>query len=202
MAVVHKCIHHLQEGVENGCYRHQIFRIHERAGTKWQPPPQGYVRVDVDGSRTNRGEAACGGVIRDYMGNWVYGFQQKLGYMTSTAAEIQAIHNGLQICAHLGLTKIMLYSDSTEAIQLLLVDCDLDHPLYQEVVELRSLIHSTWDLEILHCHREGIQCADFLARTAHSNMTANVTLLTPPETCLVLLGEDRGTTSMPHTSLN
>ena len=96
----------------------------------------------------------------------------------------------------------MLYSDSTEAIQLLLVDCDLDHPLYQEVVELRSIIHSTWDLEKLHYYREGIKCVDFLARTAYSNVIANVTLLTPPETCLVLIGEDRGTMRMPHTSLD
>ena len=52
---------------------------------------QGCVRVDVDGSCNNIGEATHNRVIRDYLCNWIYGFQQKLEYLTSTVAEIQDI---------------------------------------------------------------------------------------------------------------
>lgn len=50
---------------------------------KWLPPETGWVEVNTDAS-VNRavGEAACGGLIRDVDGRWIYGFANKVGHLS------------------------------------------------------------------------------------------------------------------------
>ena len=90
------------------------------------------------------------------------GFQRKLGHITPTVAEIHAIHTDLLLCRQLGLSRIKLYTDSLEAMCLLLIDCGQVHPLQDQIQEVRSLILSNWDLEIIHVYREGLRCVDYL----------------------------------------
>ena len=61
--IVNWCLHLLMEEVVNGSYRHKIFQVHTREESKWHPPPQGYVRLDVDGSSRTCGQATCAGLV-------------------------------------------------------------------------------------------------------------------------------------------
>ncbi|XP_028752652.1 uncharacterized protein LOC114712303 [Neltuma alba] len=162
-----KILNHLMEEVQQEKFRHQIYQLPERSTTQRNPPPPDYVRIDVDGSKSREGAATCGGFISDYRGHWKGGFQRKLGTMPSTAAEIHAMLTRLQLCKQLGYSKIKLYTDSAEALHLLLTDCEPSHPLREMVQDLRNLIFDNWDIEILHSFRENLGCANKLATMAH-----------------------------------
>ena len=47
---------------------------------RWQPPIQGWVKLNTDGAvSVVAGKSGCGGVVRNYMGLWISGFAQNLG---------------------------------------------------------------------------------------------------------------------------
>ena len=63
--------------------------------------------------------------------------------------------------------KVKIYTDSTEAIQLLFTNISEHHPLEQLIQEARELIFLDWDMQIIHVHREALTCADYLAKCGH-----------------------------------
>ena len=165
-------------------YKHKIFQFSSRENSCWEKPPLGYVRVDVDGSKDIQAQGACGGTVRDSSGKWILGFQQHIGHcLFSTMAEIYAIKAGLQICRTRGFTKVKLYSDSLEAIHLLLQDHGPFHPLSDVITDVRQLIYSHWEVEINHAYRESIMEADYLARTAYGPNKELFVLQNPPAFC-------------------
>ncbi|GLT52770.1 hypothetical protein SLA2020_260900 [Shorea laevis] len=55
----------------------------------WSPPPEGYIKLNTDGSAlSNPGQTGAGGVFRDHMGNWLLGFMRNVGYSTVLTAEL------------------------------------------------------------------------------------------------------------------
>ncbi|GKU87915.1 hypothetical protein SLEP1_g2242 [Rubroshorea leprosula] len=74
----------------------------------WSPPPEGYIKLNSDGSAlTNPGQTGAGGVFRDHLGNWLLGFMRNVGYSTALAAELWAIRDGLKLAVDRGFTKII-----------------------------------------------------------------------------------------------
>ena len=128
--------------------------------------------------------------MRDDQGRWLVGMQQTFGYIPSSAAELAAIGMGLKLCLHLKWNKVKLYTDSKEAIFLLTTDVGVNHPLHKEITEIRLLIASVWDLEIIHADREALKVADLLARNAHGNEEDVLLLPDPRGNCLDLLRQD------------
>ncbi|XP_028761232.1 uncharacterized protein LOC114719845 [Neltuma alba] len=188
--LVNKCLFLLMEEEENGRTIHKVFQNQARDQCRWTPPPTSYIRLDVDGSVSRNGMGACGGIIRDDQGAWLMGFQQKLGQAGSTTAELMAIQAGLHLCKTKGYSKVKLYSDSWEAIQLLASNCNPSHPLREEITETRSLIFSNWDLEVRHAYREANKCADYLAKTAHDGNEDVRLIHMPPPFCMNQMEED------------
>lgn len=65
---------------------------------KWQPPPEGWVALNVDGSSLgNPGRAGAGGVFRDGVGCWCYSFSTFVGISEILKAELLAMLYGLQL---------------------------------------------------------------------------------------------------------
>ena len=93
------------ESTSNENLIHQVFKVHEEQDQTWLPPPKGVVRVDVDGSVFNHLEAACGGVIRNYKGEWIVGFHRDLGACSVTEAELLAIKTGFELAVSRGCPK-------------------------------------------------------------------------------------------------
>lgn len=48
--------------------------------TRWKPTALAWLRLNVDGSVDQRGEATWGGLIRNDSGNGIGGFMRKLGF--------------------------------------------------------------------------------------------------------------------------
>ncbi|KAI9080706.1 hypothetical protein K1719_037372 [Acacia pycnantha] len=63
----------------SGFYSFQHRLEDQRRGASWYPPPDGWLKMNLDGAVTSRGAAGCGGVLRDSRGLWVFGFSFYLG---------------------------------------------------------------------------------------------------------------------------
>ena len=47
---------------------------------QWTPPPERWIKLNVDGaSKGNPGTAGAGGILRGHYGNWIKGFTLNLG---------------------------------------------------------------------------------------------------------------------------
>ncbi|KAG8382401.1 hypothetical protein BUALT_Bualt05G0073500 [Buddleja alternifolia] len=88
--------------------------------TSWNSPPKGWVKLNTDGSfwsTTNR--ATAGGLLRNDMGHWLWGFSRNLGQNSITLAELTGIRDGLNIAWEHRVEKIIIESDSEVAIKLI-----------------------------------------------------------------------------------
>ncbi|KAI9091923.1 hypothetical protein K1719_027858 [Acacia pycnantha] len=119
--------------------KHQLLAETAQPDTKWRKPTPGYVWLDVDASIRNHNQAAVGGLIRDDTGSWIYKLQ-----------------------------KVQAFSDSLEALNILLRDNTSDHPFKAEIEATRQLMYGDWDVVLSHSSRESIECADILAKEAHA----------------------------------
>ncbi|XP_058075745.1 uncharacterized protein LOC131224226 [Magnolia sinica] len=75
--------------------------------------PMGWLKLNIDGSsRGNPGESGGGGVCRDHSSNLIFAFHRYYSTASNTITETQAMLDGLNICSYLGLTNIIVESDS------------------------------------------------------------------------------------------
>ncbi|MBA0815447.1 hypothetical protein Gohar_000217 [Gossypium harknessii] len=63
--------------------------------------------------------ASAGEVVRDDKGDWISGFSRSLGVATVLHSELWAILDGLNLAWDRGFRKIILESDSKEAIDII-----------------------------------------------------------------------------------
>lgn len=84
-------------------------------------------------SRGNPGEASRGGVLRGSRVSWVVGFGLRFGVQDAFFAELQAIHQGLQISWDPGYRQIILESDSQ--VRLMMIENPPhNHPRYTYLI--------------------------------------------------------------------
>lgn len=189
--LLQKCLHCLHEELLDGKYSHIISATPTRNQTRWQPPLDDYIRLDVDAAYNQDKVAASGGILRDQSGSWRCGFQQRFGVLLcNTEAEFMAIRIGLQVCKDRGFRKIKLFSDSIEALHLLGSESQPNHPLGPLIQETKSLIYSDWDLQLNHAYRECLACADSLAKDAINSSTDLIILDAAPTFCLEQMSAD------------
>ena len=134
----------------------------------------------MNGSVKQQFQAACGGVIRDSQGQWIMGFCKSLGLQTIIEAELYAIMLGLRMAQKLGLQQIMLYSDSLDAINIIMRDCCYDdHPLRDIIGDIRDLLFQDWNVKLYYTPRDNIACANYLVKEGH-NAFANADVILIP----------------------
>ncbi|KAK4272272.1 hypothetical protein QN277_020854 [Acacia crassicarpa] len=136
---------------------------HARRGIG-DPPPVNTVRIDVDESIRQHHQAACGGVLRNSQGEWLMGYHKTLGLRSIIEAEIYAILLGFQIGLQMNFQRIVIYSDSLDAINILMRDSPPNHPLKDIIGEARDLLFRDWNVELHYTSRDNISCADFMAK--------------------------------------
>lgn len=73
-----------------------------------------------------------------------------------------------------------------------MLDYGPTHPLITDITEVRSLIFSDWDLQIIHSHDETLCCVDYLAKKAQDTNSELLILSIPPTVCLDLMLTDLG----------
>ncbi|KAL5734766.1 hypothetical protein ACOSP7_032627 [Xanthoceras sorbifolium] len=129
----------------------------------WCPPPQSWVKLNVDGSRNSLGCIAAGGVIRDNLGQWLGGFTANKGSGSVLEEEVWGMVEGL------------------------LYDC---HPLFYLLRKCQSLIQGDRVCKIVNIYREANKMADCLAKMGqHSDLGVNF-LEDPHVGCLKIIKKD------------
>lgn len=79
----------------------------------WSFPPQDWLKLNTDGASKGTNHAAsCGGVLRDAVGRWLYGFAANLGSASAIEAEIWGIYYGLSLAWSQGFEKVLVSSNS------------------------------------------------------------------------------------------
>ncbi|KAK4278408.1 hypothetical protein QN277_016258 [Acacia crassicarpa] len=94
----------------------------------------------------------------------------------------------------LGFQQVLLYSDSLDAINIIMRDCCYnDHPLRDIIGDIRDLLFRDWNVKLYYTPRDNIACADYLAREGHvAPPDADViTIPTIPTGCLHMVLKDQ-----------
>ncbi|XP_057249366.1 uncharacterized protein LOC130590821 [Beta vulgaris subsp. vulgaris] len=135
----------------------------------WNPPPEGFCKLNFDGSKLGNGDAALGFVIRNTEGEVLLAGAKSLGqYVSIVQAEAWALHAGIKGALSLNIPKLVVEGDNLVVINSMrhiwrvpweisniLVDVGLDAALFSEC-------------RFCHCFREANRAADFMAKKAHS----------------------------------
>jgi ribonuclease HI len=159
---------------------------------RWNLPPEGYIKINVDGSSFgNPGNAGFGGLLRNDMGIWIQGFSGSCGRASNLLAELSAIWKGLQIAWDLGYRSIIMESDSRTALDLIVDTNQNDfHPYANLLSLIRKLYSLPWVVSFNHTLREGNECADWFAKFGAKNVDSLKTWMSPPpQLSLTLLAD-------------
>ncbi|CAN1844672.1 Putative ribonuclease H protein At1g65750, partial [Linum perenne] len=135
----------------------------------WEPAPPEWVTLNSDGSvLSESGQAAAGGLIRDYQGHCLAAFSKNLGICSIIRAELRGVVSGLQLAWDRGYRKVQLQIDSQCAVLLLQSDDRTDHLHATTIRHARELLRRDWEVRIRHVYRESNHVADHLANRGHS----------------------------------
>lgn len=83
---------------------------------KWKPPPEGWVKLNFDGSIRNN-SAASGFVIRNSKGHVLLAGAKNIGDNTISVAKCMALRDGLAYAIHRGWRNILVEGDSKLIIE-------------------------------------------------------------------------------------
>uniref|UniRef100_A0A2C9W0H6 RNase H type-1 domain-containing protein n=1 Tax=Manihot esculenta TaxID=3983 RepID=A0A2C9W0H6_MANES len=159
----------------------------------WQPPPQGWMKLNVDGSCLgNPGPASAGGLLRDSSSNWVIGFGLNIGETSILNAEIIGILVGLQLVWSMGFRRVIVESDSLKAVRLITEEDISFHPLGDYIQDCRTLLNLDWQCTLSHVYRQRNYSADSLAKQSHDLKPEELKIwYSPPWKVIHFLNKDR-----------
>jgi ribonuclease HI len=157
---------------------------------QWLPPPSGIVKLNTDGSARD-GLSSGAGVIRDDAGSVLRAFSSFYGEGTNTEAETRALQEGLQMCSEMGLTAVLVESDSEYVVRCIQGDYSPTHSIIYRIRRCRRLLQGLGTIS--HVFREANSVADLLAAEAYSHRDRFIyhTLGSLPPACIPLLQADR-----------
>ncbi|XP_042939490.1 uncharacterized protein LOC122274519 [Carya illinoinensis] len=144
--------------------------------TKWQLPPQGTTKLNVDGAifHTN-GSAGVGLILRDWEGKVLLAVSKKeVAVMEPLEIELIATLRGLQFCIPLGLQSLSIETDSLILAQEL-SKLELSNYMFRNVViDIKQLQTRILVCSIVHVNREGNELAHKLARFGRNVIDTSV----------------------------
>ncbi|XP_058071071.1 uncharacterized protein LOC131220116 [Magnolia sinica] len=123
----------------------------------WTCPVMGCFKLNIDGSSLgNPGPSASGGVCRDHLGEFRFGFSKGYGHGSSFLAEVKAVVDGLSLCFSNGYTSVDVESDSLAVVDLL---SGSSKPLWFSFYWLKkcSTLRARGSIAISYIPREGNQ---------------------------------------------
>ncbi|CAL9010413.1 unnamed protein product [Prunus brigantina] len=84
----------------------------------WEPPPMGFVKVNIDGSwHSNGRKAGVGVVIRNSVGEFLGGMAASRVGHSALEVEAEAAVMGLELAANLGYSDVYVESDSKTLVE-------------------------------------------------------------------------------------
>ncbi|XP_042950614.1 uncharacterized protein LOC122282698 [Carya illinoinensis] len=143
-------------------------KIKQRYRCQWQPPPEGVLKLNIDGALfSDQCKAGIGAVLRDKEGKVIFAASKSEPAIADPMEiELLAMLRGLQLCVSLGITSLQVESDSLLTVQ------ELEKEGYSTTLwggliqEVKSLLQRYPNWSIQHKGREANGVAHCLARFA------------------------------------
>ncbi|GAU46467.1 hypothetical protein TSUD_402340 [Trifolium subterraneum] len=129
----------------------------------WEPPSQGWVKLNTDGARKNERVAGCGGIIRNNIGDWIGGFAKHVGSCSAFVAELWGVLEGLNYAWKLGFKKVELEIDSAIVVDAVNSGETNSAMGIALIRSIRRIIALNWNVKVYHSYRESNLCADAFA---------------------------------------
>ncbi|CAN1145565.1 Putative ribonuclease H protein At1g65750 [Linum perenne] len=170
-------------------------RHKEQLSVQWKPAPEGFVTLNTDGSvLAQTGNAAAGGIIRDWLGRPLAVFAANLGACMIMRAELRAADIRLKIAWDLGFRNIHLQLDSKSAVKAISKQGDEPTRHGQSIKNVQDMLARDWNVTTYHIFREGNMVADRFAHLGHSfNFGTFVNCVYPPEIDTIIWNDFIGT---------
>ena len=142
----------------------------------WRKPDLGIVKINVDASfHADTMAGACGAVARDEHGTFIAAASWILSHVVSAdSAEIYAIRFGLILAANVGCTKIVIESDSLNALEAASNPEAYMGGDAAVIIEATILAMEFSSVSFVHCRREANLVADSLAKHCFSTRVSEV----------------------------
>lgn len=142
---------------------------------KWFPLAPGLMKLNCDGSVNNLGRSVgSGGVLRDHDGRFIFAYSSRLEPCTVTEAELQEILQGIRLAWNNGYRHLIVETDSSAAVDLLIRRSAGNHNLHRVIRELLEVgcgeLLTEWKKISRHCNL----FADTLARFSKNCRDTNV----------------------------
>lgn len=121
---------------------------------KWNKPPAGWFKLNLDGSSLGNPSLAGGrGLIRNENGDWIRGYARAIGITTSVAAELWALRD-IQMCLLLNLSavEIEIELDAKLVVDLLKKDGDISNRNKNIVADCKEGLKQIPMVRIVHCY--------------------------------------------------
>ncbi|KAK8494734.1 hypothetical protein V6N12_076186 [Hibiscus sabdariffa] len=158
---------------------------------QWTPPAPGWVCLNADASFSpTTGIGTVGGVLRSSSSTWISGYQKCVGVVSILQAELWSVFVGLQVARSSGVDRLLVQSDSSHAIQLLIDSPQQGHrmPLVR-AIEL--LCHGDCQVDFQWISRELNMVADSLSKLPSPPQFSLFVTTVIPEPARRFLDRDR-----------
>ncbi|KAF5455283.1 hypothetical protein F2P56_024878 [Juglans regia] len=134
----------------------------------WNPPPRGFLKLNVDGVVfSDVRKAGVGVVLRDDKGKLVMATSKIENEVDNPSTiELLALLRGLQLVVYLGFSKLVVESDCMLLVQELKNEQDSLLANDNLIMEAKSLLQHFQEVEVQYVHRMRNEVAHRLARYA------------------------------------
>ena len=159
---------------------------------RWERPAMGVLKLNVDASyHSNEGSGATGAVIRDCTGAFIAGCcYYKQHAMDAPSMDALALLDGLSLADNLGISTLVVESDSLEIVQAILDPSDYRASAAVVTDDCRKLLTAFGRVTVVHCAREGNAAAHGLARASYRGNFSREWRDKPPDFLLPFLVTD------------
>ena len=122
------------------------------------------MKLNFDGAaRGNPGVVGIGCIINNDTGQWIAKKAMAIGPTYINLVELTTLEEGLKICQHFGLSKLVIEGDSQIVLNAIRNKSTPNWVLNSKLEEVIHLLDRFEDIRICHIYREGNKKADLLA---------------------------------------
>lgn len=131
----------------------------------WKFPPNGYTCANTDGSALGSpGHCGLSCVMRDFQCGYIKAISSYIGFSNNNTAKFCAIRTCLQLAKSLGISHLLIRTNSMYAFRCLCRDLAPIRSAKVLVHDARQLVSKSVEVKIQVIYREANLAVDLLAR--------------------------------------
>ncbi|PRQ45142.1 putative ribonuclease H-like domain, reverse transcriptase zinc-binding domain-containing protein [Rosa chinensis] len=173
-------------------YHQKVACKKKRPLTKWQCPPRGRLKINIDGAfQVDSGVGGIGVVVRDDLGTGIAAIARPFLHAHSAInMEAEACRAGLLLGIHQGWSDVVIESDSALLIAALKSEEDNFSEVSRVFDDCKDYLSAFQSVEIRHIYREANGVAHRLAHLASYLLLDDIWLDETPAIIQDVLYED------------